>query len=156
MDLESFGITPVGSGNDVDTSADDAAWADAANIGTFDAPQPDELVTSTPEVDSFVSDLFAESTTPAEEPPAPPAAPAPEPDIPVSSAPSGDEPAVDRAAAVRELAGLFSDEERPRAPRPVAPTASDGAPQDDRKRVEDDDQVTKGIISRLIDGVKGL
>jgi hypothetical protein len=50
---------------------------------------------------------------------------------------------------VRELAGLFSDDER--QPR------TDGAPEgDQRKRVEDDDALNRGLISRLIDGVKGL
>ncbi|MEA2453591.1 MAG: hypothetical protein QOG04_2301 [Actinomycetota bacterium] len=153
-ELESFGISPLG-GIDSTTSTDDAVWAEASPIEAFDAPKDDELVTSTPEPDTFVEDLFAETPAPAaiEEPPAPPEVPA-QPEIPVSSAPSGDEPSVDRAAVVRELAGLFSDEERPRA-RPSAPPPST-EPDDERKRVEDDDQVTKGIISRLIDGVKGL
>lgn len=84
------------------------------------------------------------------------------------------EPRLDRSAVVRELAGLFSDTEGPSSrrgpalqpepepgPEPAAPAAEQrGAGQsggaDDRKRVEDDDQVTKGLISRLIDGVKGL
>jgi hypothetical protein len=157
-DLESFGIAPLEAVPDIPAaSTDDAAWTEAAGIESFDAPAPDELVTSTPDVDQFVSDLFAEPSTPpvAEEPPAPPAAPV-EPEIPVSSAPSGDEPSVDRAAVVRELAGLFSDEERPRARPSMPPPAEGSAADDERKRVEDDDQVTKGIISRLIDGVKGL
>ena len=155
MDLESFGIGPLEVTQEPVAASDDAAWTEAANIEAFDAPQPDELVTSTPDMDPFVNDIFGESSAPvSEEPPAPPAAPA-EPEIPVSSAPSGDEPAVDRAAVARELAGLFSDEDRPRA-RPSAPMASEGGEPDERKRVEDDDQVTKGIISRLIDGVKGL
>ena len=157
-DLESFGIGPLQSVPDDDStgkSAEDAAWTEVAG---FDAPQADELVTSTPEasapeIDPFVSDLFAEPSVP-HEPPAPPEAPA-EVEIPVSSAPAGEEPAVDRAAVVRELAGLFSDDDRPRA-RPSMAPPSEGGPDDERKRVEDDDQVTKGIISRLIDGVKGL
>jgi hypothetical protein len=70
---------------------------------------------------------------------------------------------VDRIAAVRELAGLFSESEdagsKREAPRAFAdggePPADSGDP-DGRKRVEDDDQVTRGLISRLIDGVKGL
>jgi hypothetical protein len=149
-DLEAFGITPV-------ETPEDAAWADLSGIEAFDAPKPDELVTSTPDIDPFVSDLFSEPAIApvAEEPPAPPAAPT-EPEIPVSSAPSGEEPSVDRAAVVRELAGLFSDEDRPRARPSAPPSTPGGAPEDERKRVEDDDQVTKGIISRLIDGVKGL
>lgn len=160
-DLESFGIAPLESvaeeGRNI--AADDAAWTEAAGIEAFDAPQPDELVTSTPDIDPFVSDLFSEPAVTPQEPPAPPTAAPAEPEIPVSSAPAGEQPAVDRAAVVRELAGLFSDEERPRARPSVAPpteSSSGSAPDDERKRVEDDDQVTKGIISRLIDGVKGL
>jgi hypothetical protein len=68
-----------------------------------------------------------------------------------------DSPTVDRAAVVRELAGLF-DEDRPKA-RPSGPSAppAPGAPaEDQRKRVEDDEQINKGVISRLIKGVKGL
>ena len=131
----------------------DAAWTEATGIEAFDAPAPDELVTSTPDPDPFVTDLFAEpaSASAPQEPPAPPA----EPEIPVSSAPAGEQPSVDRAAVVRELAGLFGDDDRPRA-RPSVPPPSEGGEADERKRVEDDDQVTKGIISRLIDGVKGL
>lgn len=149
-DLSSFGIEPI---EPIAAASPEADWSEAP-IDGFDAPKPDELVTSTPE-DPFMADLFGEpAATPAEDPPAPPAPV--EQDIPVSSAPSGDAPSVDRAAVVRELADLFSDEERPRA-RPSAPrpTAVSGE-EDERKRVEDDDQVTKGIISRLIDGVKGL
>ncbi|HWC14950.1 MAG TPA: DUF4388 domain-containing protein [Actinomycetota bacterium] len=156
-DLAAFGIAPIGPGTTTEQpAADEPAWPEPAAIESFDAPQPDELVTSTPEPDPFVSDLFSEpATTPAaEEPPAPPA-PAPvEPEMPVSSAPSGEAPSVDRAAVVRELAGLFGDEDRPRS-RPAGPRP-DNTAEDARKRVEDDDQVTKGIISRLIDGVKGL
>lgn len=149
-DFANFGI--VGD----EATSDQVAWSEPA-VDSFDAPQPDELVTLTPETDPFVSELFAEGAIPpaAEEPPAPPDAPAEE-EIPVSSAPAGEAPAVDRAAVVRELAGLFNDEDRPRA-RPSAPRSNESDAQDDaRKRVEDDDQVTKGIISRLIDGVKGL
>ena len=140
--------------DEADPLAAEADWNAPVGIESFDAPQPDELVTQTPESSSFIDDLFTEPTTPhvAEEPPAPPA---PAQDIPVSSAPSGDRPLVDRAAAVRELAGLFDDDDRPRA-RPSAPRPSEGGEPDTRKRVEDDEQVTKSIISRLIDGVKGL
>ena len=166
-DLSAFGIIspdptdepvdePVNEPVDetVAASTDSAVWSESL-IEAFDAPAPDELVTSTPETDPFMDDLFDEPAVPhIEEPPAPPAPI--EVEIPVSSAPSGEPPSVDRAAVVRELAGLFGDDERPMArpsaPRPAA--SSDDA--DERKRVEDDDQVTKGIISRLIDGVKGL
>jgi Domain of unknown function (DUF4388) len=154
-------------------------WFQDPEVGveSFDAPGPDELVMETlggeqtdespadqevvasqGDTDSFLGDLL-ESETTSSEAPAPPS-----PEAPHS-------PRVDRAAVVRELAGLFSDEgaggeptARPRsvpaAPRPAtAPAASaedESGSDDARKRVEDDDQVTKGLISRLIDGVKGL
>ena len=154
-DLSVFGIvSPDPVDEAVAASTDSAVWSETT-IEAFDAPAPDELVTSTPGADPFMDDLFDEPAVPhIDEPPAPPAPV--EEEIPVSSAPSGEAPSVDRAAVVRELAGLFSDEERPMArpsaPRPAASTGE----ADERKRVEDDDQVTKGIISRLIDGVKGL
>ncbi|MDQ3951665.1 MAG: DUF4388 domain-containing protein [Actinomycetota bacterium] len=59
-------------------------------------------------------------------------------------------PAVDRSTAARELAGLFDDVDPARA------QAGPPAPPRVPRRVEDDDQVTRGLISRLIDGVKGL
>jgi len=67
-------------------------------------------------------------------------------------------PKVDRAAVVRELAGLFSDEEKPK-PRAVPSGSGDqkappAPPQ--KRRVEDDDDVDRGVITRMIDGVKGL
>jgi hypothetical protein len=70
---------------------------------------------------------------------------------------------IDKAEMARELSGLFRDD-RP-AYRPLIPGESEdeeeGPPKPPtppplRKRVEDDEQVTKGLISRLIDGVKGL
>ena len=153
--LASFGVEPLeNEPTAVAASIDDAAWEEPAAIDSFDAPQPDELVTQTPASDPFIDELMSASSSTSEEPPAPPG-PADEV-IPASSAPAGEAPAVDRAAVVRELAGLFEDEDRPRA-RPAAPRPkTEGEQEDERKRVEDDDQVTKGIISRLIDGVKGL
>jgi hypothetical protein len=64
---------------------------------------------------------------------------------------------VDRAAVVRELAGLFGDSEDARAADDNEDEALDqiGA-IDGRKRVEDDDQIDQNLIGRLIDGVKGL
>jgi hypothetical protein len=166
-ELEQFGITAPSATTETEA---DQEWKDAAS---FDAPAADELVTETPEEDQFIADLFgkvagSEDSAEPEAPAAPDAPPPPDvpEDMPVSSAPAGEAPVVDRAAVVRELAGLFSDEvERPRArpaaPRPAAKAGTEGAtepvdPDDTRKRVEDDDQITKGIISRLIDGVKGL
>ena len=67
-------------------------------------------------------------------------------------------PTVDRAAVVRELAGLFSDEEKPR-PRAVPTGAGDQkAPPDppQKRRIEDDEDVDRGLITRMIDGVKEL
>ena len=93
------------------------------SIESFDAPRDEELVTEAPAPDSVVESAPAEI---ADHP----------------------EPSIDRAAVVRELAGLFSDEDRPRAQRAAGPR--------EPQRLEDDDQITKGLISRLIDGVKGL
>jgi Domain of unknown function (DUF4388) len=84
----------------------------------------------------------------------------------------GDGPRLERSAAARELAGLFSAAEpKPQPTQQPSPENSDGPPGgqqapasnpdqgdgvDRRKRVEDDDQVTRGLISKFIDGVKGL
>ena len=103
-----------------------------------------------------------------EEPAAPPAAAPAPPDLPVEDvddAPPAQR--VDRASVVRELASLFSDDEPVRRPqRPSPPRADQGSAQADTekdesdepapKRVEDDDQLNRGLIGRLIDGVKGL
>lgn len=67
-------------------------------------------------------------------------------------------PMVDRAAVVQELAGLFSDEEKPK-PRAVPSRSGDqkappAPPQ--KRRIEDDEDVDRGIITRMIDGVKEL
>lgn len=126
---------------------------------------------------------------PAPEPdavtPEPPSEPQPERQPEPQQAPEHHNPQVDRTAVVRELAGLFDDDARPRpkrvvpseqgAQQPPAPQASAPAPepqpapvapalaepgaeagQGQRHRLEDDDSVTRGLISRLIDGVKGL
>ncbi|MDQ3941049.1 MAG: DUF4388 domain-containing protein [Actinomycetota bacterium] len=84
-------------------------------------------------------------------------------DIPVSAEPTSDDVAVDKSAAVRELSNLFRQTEvEPgstySAPPPVAQESPDAepAPPEERKRVEDDEEITRGLISRLIDGVKGL
>jgi hypothetical protein len=61
----------------------------------------------------------------------------------------------DRSVAVRELSGLFDD----MPVRPKRPTIRRVEPNGDgvtKRRVEDDEQVTKSLISRLIEGVKGL
>ena len=72
----------------------------------------------------------------------------------------GESPSVDRIAAVRELAGLFQEERDEQDARPAfrrdggAETSTDEP--DERRRVEDDEQVTKALISKLISGVKDL
>lgn len=81
----------------------------------------------------------ASPSPPATEPPEEPARPAARTDL----------PKVDRSTVVRELAGLFSDD--------VAGSSTDHPEvPDNRKRVEDDEAVDKKLISKLIDGVKGL
>lgn len=75
--------------------------------------------------------------------------------VPAAPAEAHEAPAVDRSTAARELAGLFDDVEAPAGMQRMsvgAPPAPPAVP----RRVEDDDQVTRGLISRLIDGVKGL
>ena len=67
-------------------------------------------------------------------------------------------PKVDRATVVRELAGLFSDEGKPK-PRAVPSRSGDRkAPPDpaQKRRIEDDEDVDRGLITRMIDGVKEL
>jgi len=145
-----------------------ANWPDPVSVETFDAPTPSDLLTETPAApdDPFLSDLLANGPRAVAPPPAPTPAPAPPPvqapRVEPPAAPAVDpapaaEPAphVDRAAVVRELAGLFDDDERPQRPAPTRDREGADEP-DERKRVEDDDQVTRGLISRLIDGVKGL
>ncbi len=88
-----------------------------------------------------------------------------ESDIPVTADPEEDavsEPIVDRLAAVKELADLFdqptSEEAGPPYPAEMeAALSAEENPNGDRpKRVEDDEEITRCLISRLIDGVKGL
>lgn len=176
---------PSFDAGDIDIAASGSDWPadETISVEAFDSPGPDELVTETPAElttdtpeellaetaqdlvgeapteGSFLGDLLEERATPVAHAPQPPSPvePSPVEPIPAASEPGGEAPSVDRAAVVRELAGLFSDEERPRA-RPPVPAGEPTAPgqPDQRKRVEDDDQVTKGLISRLIDGVKGL
>jgi hypothetical protein len=70
------------------------------------------------------------------------------------SAPDAAQP-VDRAAVVRELAGLFSDDDQaPRRPSPPPPGS--GRPNAPKRRVEDDEEIDKGLIGRFINGVKGM
>ena len=151
------------SGSDASSDEGDLELADdplgmgswEPSVVGFDAPEADEMTMTTPGEDPFLEDLFAGQP---EEPRQAPPAPAPMPEAPAPSpAPAAEEsPSVDRASVVRELAGLFSDDDRPRPRQVPSKPAAEGEEEDTRKRVEDDDQVTKGLISRLIDGVKGL
>ena len=145
------------------------SFDDSAVANSFDEPAPGEMDTPEPPspADSILNDLLGE--LPREEPP-PVRAEDDAPEAPrfpmeVTPQPPADAPRVDRAAVVRELAGLFGGEEeqrpRPRATSSSSRPAEPDAPEetvdgDQRKRVEDDDQVNRGLISRLIDGVKGL
>jgi hypothetical protein len=83
-------------------------------------------------------------------------------DLPQAAASEDEsEPAakVDRAEVVRELAGLFSDEEmQPRRARSKSDNdqSQDGEATPPKRRVEDDEEINKGLIGRFIDGVKGM
>ncbi len=134
-------------------------------VDSFDEPAPGELDTSAPPspADSLLNELLGDASTEAQPSDRAEAEPPDAPRPPRDSVPQApaDAPRVDRAAVVRELAGLFGDEERPRTraaspARPGEPEAPEAVDGDQRKRVEDDDQVNRGLISRLIDGVKGL
>ena len=104
-----------------------------------------------------VDEELGDAPGPAEDETAPP--------MPPFEVPTGEDeissetaPRVDRAAVVRELASLFSDEEEPpRRPRASADDPEDQVPDGYvKRRVEDDDQINKGLIGRFIDGVKGM
>jgi hypothetical protein len=130
---------------------------DEAPAGPEEEAPAAETVSVGDAEDPFLSDLLDQDAAAdaPEEVASPPAEPAAEE---VSDEGEGEvAPSVDRAAVVRELAGLF-DEDRPKG-RPTGASAppAPGPPADDeRKRVEDDEQINKGVISRLIKGVKGL
>jgi hypothetical protein len=146
------GVEPAGRADETVEEQDEPVFREEieeidVTVEAFDEPAPDELVAQGP-ADPFLSELLGdEGSGPAAEQVAvdetEPAPDAPEP------------PVVDRSAAVRELAGLF-DDERPRATRDRPPAPEGDRPKDERRRVEDDDQLNKGLIGRLIDGVKGL
>lgn len=85
--------------------------------------------------------------------------------IPIEEAGADEDTVVDRLAAVKELADLFerSDGDAPSGPPYPAEIEAQRRQEeeearvpDTRHRVEDDEEITRGLISRLIDGVKGL
>jgi hypothetical protein len=69
-------------------------------------------------------------------------------------------PPVPRTFAVQDLITIIIREQSETSSRSNLETDRDlrldAEPGDDRKRVEDDEQINKGLISKLIDGVKGL
>lgn len=101
-------------------------------------PEPEPA----PMDDPFLSELDVEPISPFD-------------DVPVAPVEAHEAPAVDRSTAARELAGLFEDFETPAGMQRMNVNGPPAPPRVPR-RVEDDDQVTRGLISRLIDGVKGL
>jgi hypothetical protein len=158
-----------------------------AVVDEYDSPGPGEVTTAGPSAaeDSFAAELLSDEPverpipTPAEEVDREAEAemiregaePAPESEGEKAASASAAEearrgteeesPRADRIAAVRELAGLFHEENEEGDARPAFRRNDDGsdAPSDEpdqRRRVEDDEQVTKALISKLISGVKDL
>ena len=161
-------VPPEGASSETPSDLVEALEAEpmVAAVDTQPESQPDmlpELGAPEPAGEPFLSDLLKT------EPPTEPAAEAepveaietqPEP-LPDPTAAEAFQLEIDKAEMARELSGLFRDD-RPDY-RPLIPGESDGGGPPEppkappvRKRVEDDEQVTKGLISRLIDGVKGL
>ena len=156
--------------------------AEPAPSAAFEG-DPDPFMDAAPDLGSDASDLLEPATEATEEvgigENSNPFDIAPEEvsDIPISAeAEDNSLPTVDRLAAVRELADLFdqteadgttpkpepeqSEEsehpEHPEQPELVEAVARTSTNGDGRRRVEDDEEITRGLISRLIDGVKGL
>jgi hypothetical protein len=120
--------------------------------------------------DPFVDEILAPLDDPEEADPAPVA----EIDVPNDSEPVAEaevdpsenghhhEQVVDKRDAVRELSDLFKQTEVDSRPTFIVPEneKNDGESEPEhegpRHRVEDDEEITRGLISRLIDGVKGL
>jgi hypothetical protein len=144
-------------------------------VDAYDSPEPGELTTAGPaDEEDLEGELLSDEPF---ERPTPAAAeevdmeaeaeliregtePEPRQEGGDRSAHEEESPRVDRIAAVRELAGLFHEEgdeqdARPAFRRDGGAEASPDEP-DERRRVEDDEQVTKALISKLISGVKDL
>ena len=87
---------------------------------------------------------------------------------PDEGADASEAPRVDKYAAVRELSDLFNRSEAdasvpafvPAEPKHEAEENGDAAVDEVAVRaphwIEDDEEITRSLISRLIDGVKGL
>ena len=153
---------------------------DATPVEEFDAPGPGDLTTEVPadassliDGDPFADEILspeaaAESTDPiasveTTEEPSELEQVASVTDIPVTA--ETDE-TIDKSAAVRELSNLFKQNtEVDTSPTFLVPPLEKkeqeeeeeaGPEPENKKRVEDDEEITRGLISRLIDGVKGL
>ena len=147
---------------EVEPAAEPASGAPMVIAGP--EPEPEATTEPEPEPDAAAEpellDPFLEED-PAPEPPADPFLeedPAAEPPAAFPATfdapPFGDAPEVDRSTAARELAGLFDDAGGGFGSAETFVAAPPAPPRP--RRLEDDDQVTRGLISRLIDGVKGL
>lgn len=151
---------PVGTDDDSAEKLDVPATVEATELPTsewFDAPQPGDIMAEEPveavteEVggtDPFVSEILAplEASDEAEE-------------EPLAEIDRSFEGTVDKSAAVRELSDLFKQTEVDSRPTFIVPEAGkepEVPVEETRHRVEDDEEITRGLISRLIDGVKGL
>jgi hypothetical protein len=133
--------------------------ADTASLSEGEDPFASEILSPEP-----VSDPFGEMPVAPEESEGSASAfedLAPATDIPVTAEPPANEPTVDKSAAVRELSNLFKqtevDSSTPTFMVPPANRDEESVEEpENKKRVEDDEEITRGLISRLIDGVKGL
>ena len=161
------------------------ATVDATDLPTsewFDSPEPGDIMAEEPveavteEVggtDPFASEILAPLDTSDEADDEPlaeidtfePTADAssngqqPHEDSQNDDDPEPFERTVDKSAAVRELSDLFKQTEvdsRPTFMVPETGKESEVPDEESRHRVEDDEEITRGLISRLIDGVKGL
>lgn len=137
----------------------DTSWEDVVRAATHPEPEQ-EPVAHEPEPVVVPDPQPAGAAVPALETPADPfleeVVTGPADPFPTGfEAAPFEAPEVDRSTAARELAGLFDDADGAGFGSGGTFVASPPAPPHPR-RVEDDDQVTRGLISRLIDGVKGL
>jgi len=140
---------------------DDTADSEREDKRSAAVAEPDPPATPGPEDDDSSAD---ETRSPRQDRPPPPPRRIEDEDPGVDPAPppgrrESRRPTVDRAAVVRELAGLFNDGTKPppkAVPSEPRPEATQQAPPVQKRRVEDDDQVDRKLIGRMIDGVKGL
>ena len=168
---------PVAASED---SADESSPLEATDLPAsdwFDAPEPGDLMVEEPAeasagevggTDPFVDEILAPLDDPEEADPAPVAEidgsndAAPVAHVEGDPSENGDhhEQVVDKRDAVRELSDLFKQTEVDSRPTFIVPENEKSEPEAEtdgpRHRVEDDEEITRGLISRLIDGVKGL